>query len=442
MQARTAVRRKSRERIGNDDARVWARELKLRNPFAKSILLALANYMNEDGSCYPGLSTISRDTDISEDVVGKRLRWLEEIGAIAVFRCWRDEHGRRNYEGRGKPTSSEIRFLFDADPEDIEARADDAAGDRPLRGAARRSHMDRGAEERLDEVAEENGPPVSDSEDSGFSTRHGRDEPDQHPASTLVAPDQHPPVAGTKPPPAAVRIDSSEEEQELQPQTPSQSEGAFGPSDSRNDEAEAWLREFGKRYPIPISNWVRALDAALAMTEQERADALTGADGYASLCRSQPKRAVTDAHRWLKNRQWAGYVSAGQEAQAIARRQTVPADSVQAVIWKAVYDIATRGQGFPYFMVKGSLVTISGELPAAMSAIATDRSQWFDVVEGDGSQRFPAWLRWLKTHLPNQRITFGPVGQARRLRVPCDWPPRKDGTIYKPGDDPPDQSAA
>ena len=76
-----------------------------------------------EGTAYPGTSTLARDTDISEDTVVKRLRWLAEIGAIALFKCWRDENGQRNYEGRGKPTSSEIRFLFDADVEEIRARA-------------------------------------------------------------------------------------------------------------------------------------------------------------------------------------------------------------------------------------------------------------------------------------------------------------------------------
>jgi hypothetical protein len=139
-QRRESTVGRSRARLGADTARVWARELCLGNPYAKSILLALANYMNEDGSAFPGISTISRDTDISEDTVVSRLRWLESIGAIALFKCWADEHGRRNYDGRGRQTSSEIRFLFDADIEAIEAAAKGSSRPVVLRGAAAQSH--------------------------------------------------------------------------------------------------------------------------------------------------------------------------------------------------------------------------------------------------------------------------------------------------------------
>lgn len=405
MPARTAARRKSRERIGADDARVWARELRLKNPFAKSIMLALANYMNEDGSCFPGIGTIARDTDISEDVVAKRLRWLEEIGAIAVFRCWRDDSGRRNYEGRGKPTSSEIRFLFDADRDEIEARAEDAVGDRPLRGAARRS-----AERSTEEADEEQPEPCETSE---VSTRHGRGI--QHPVSTLPAPEQHPPRA-------ASYIDS-ELEQESQPQTPSQSEGALTPP----------IEDFQEAYPIAVSDLDKARSIWSAMTEPERRDAITGAAGYAALCRSQPRRTVEDAHRWLKNRKWQGYLVAGKAAEVIAKQATVPEGSPQGLIWKAIYDIATRGQGIPYFMIGGPpaarIVTVPTAMPDALIALDSNRTTWFDVTEDGEDHRFHAWRRWLIENVPNVKINYGPLGEAKRLRVPFDWPPRKDGTI-------------
>jgi hypothetical protein len=440
MSMRATARRKVRERIGSDDARVWARELRLRNPYAKSVLMAIANYMNEDGTAFPGLATIARDTDISEDVVSKRLRWLEEIGAIALFKCWRDDAGRRNYEGRGKPTSSEIRFLFDADIEEIEARAASSAGDRPLRGAARRSHHDRGSDDHAADEAQE---PLSDSGDSTFSTRHGRGngEDSQHPSSTLVAPEQHPPAAGTKPPPGAVRIDSSEREEELQPQTPSQSEGAFG-----REALPDRLEEFAEAYPIPISHFDKARTVWLGLTEAERKDAITGAKGYASLCRSQPKRAVEDAHRWLRNRNWQGYIAAGVKAEQAAQWVTITEGSEEWAAWEIYYRCCGRRSGIPDFQIGGHApersARVLGQWPPVGRSIPPD-AEWRTHLEGSG--QFAAALRKLR-EMPNAPITFGQKIEGSRyvktLTVPFDWPPRKDGTFSPSEDDPPGENAA
>lgn len=407
MTARPNAGRRPRERIGADEARRWARQLDLGNPFAKAIMLAAANYMNEEGTAYPGTATLARDTDISEDTVVKRLRWLSDIGAIALFKCWRDENGQRNYEGRGKPTSSEIRFLFDADPDDIRARArGETVGDDGCETSEISPRPERGL-------------------DSG-----------QPPTSPRLAPDQPP---KSDPSEATVHMNARarlEQEHESQPQTPSHSEGALTPP----------IEDFQAAYPIPVSDLDKARMVWSGMTEAERNDAITGAAGYASLCRQQPRRTVEDAHRWLKNRKWQGYLVAGKAAEVIAKQATVPVDSPQGRIWQAVFDIATRGQGFPYFMLGGPpaerVATVPTTLPEALLSLATDRSTWFDVLEDGEDHRFHAWRRWLIGNVPNVKINYGPVGQPKRLRVPFDWPPRKDGSIGQSSDPPSEESTA
>ena len=126
-----------RTRIGSDQARVWVRSLRLGNPYAKAILMAVANYVNEDGTAFPGIATLHLDTEIAENTITARLRWCETIGAVTLAKCWVDENGRRNKDGRGRTTSQEIRFLLDADVEAISAAAHDSAPDRALRGAAK-----------------------------------------------------------------------------------------------------------------------------------------------------------------------------------------------------------------------------------------------------------------------------------------------------------------
>lgn len=413
MPARTAARRKSRERIGADDARVWARELRLRNPYAKSILLAIANYMNEDGTAFPGLATIARDTDISEDVCAKRLRWLEEIGAIALFKCWRDDAGRRNYEGRGKPTSTEIRFLFDSDRHEIEDRAEQSASDRPLRGAARRSH-ERVADESSDEGAET-------CETDDISTRHGRG--NQHPASTQLAPEQPPPPAA---PESGVHMNARarlELEQESQPQTPSKIEGAF-------DRVASRLQEFQEAYPIPITDLDKTEMQWRGLTDDERAEAITGARGYAALLKAQPKRTAEDAHRWLRGRKWQGYVAAGKQAEAVAKWSYADEGSERWQAAEIYYQACGYRTGIPSFLIGGTApnrkANLPWEWPPVGRGVDPDRSKW--VTHAEPSGQFAAWLRRL-SEVPNPKIMFGQkIDGSRYLRtltVPSEWPPGK-----------------
>ena len=121
-------RSKRKRRLASDEAHAWARSLKLGNPYAKSILKSLALHVDYEGKAFVSIGQLAEDCDLSEDTVRRRLKFLEDIGAIVIFPCWIDSQGRRNTEGRGKRTTDDIRLLVDADPEQIEARA---AGENP-----------------------------------------------------------------------------------------------------------------------------------------------------------------------------------------------------------------------------------------------------------------------------------------------------------------------
>jgi hypothetical protein len=188
-----------RTKVGQDEAMRWARKLPINNPYAKSILRALANYMNEDGSAYPGLATLAEDTDINEDTIAKRLEWLQSIGAILIIKNWFDERGTRNAEGIGRPTSSAIRFLMDADREAIGMRAKASKKERELSGAAKASHEARRTGNPQDDLP-------SDSKDSDFCPpSHGEQtETESPPTSDRIATEQ--------PPTASVRTEALEQE--------------------------------------------------------------------------------------------------------------------------------------------------------------------------------------------------------------------------------------
>jgi hypothetical protein len=110
-------------RIAFDEAHAWARNLRLGNAYAKSLLMALAGYVNLDGICFVGIDQLAEDTDLSTDNVRKQLAWLEEVGVIARIPQWIDANGRREGESRGKRPLDEIHLLTKSDSDEIKARA-------------------------------------------------------------------------------------------------------------------------------------------------------------------------------------------------------------------------------------------------------------------------------------------------------------------------------
>jgi hypothetical protein len=112
-------------RIAADIAHGWARNFKLGDALAKSVLTATTLYVNDQGSCYVGIATLADDTELSQNTVRRKLAWLEDIRAIERVPQWLDEHGRRTSDRLrgGKCTSDEIRLCLDVDPAEIEARA-------------------------------------------------------------------------------------------------------------------------------------------------------------------------------------------------------------------------------------------------------------------------------------------------------------------------------
>ncbi|MAU40997.1 MAG: hypothetical protein CMF31_05175 [Kordiimonas sp.] len=67
----------------------WAFEQDLK-PSAKVVLLALADYANDDGECWPGLDVIMHKSRLSRRAVQKQIKALEEAGIIARAARYRD----------------------------------------------------------------------------------------------------------------------------------------------------------------------------------------------------------------------------------------------------------------------------------------------------------------------------------------------------------------
>ena len=101
-------------------ATAWAYEQPVDNSGAKFVLVALANFADADGYCYPGQHTLARMTSLDERTVRKHLKRLEAEGFIRRGRAY-DEKGHR--------TSDDIHLL--APPERIRpagSQTEDSSG--------------------------------------------------------------------------------------------------------------------------------------------------------------------------------------------------------------------------------------------------------------------------------------------------------------------------
>lgn len=79
------------------EAVAWALNVRVKDPMAKLVLIALANHANHDNWCYPSRKRISEYAECSLDTVDRRIGYLMKIGLV--------QKERRNSD-RGDQTSN------------------------------------------------------------------------------------------------------------------------------------------------------------------------------------------------------------------------------------------------------------------------------------------------------------------------------------------------
>jgi hypothetical protein len=405
MTAVATIHRRPR-RIAADEAHAWARNLRLGNPYAKLVLSMLTLYVQGDGSCFVGIEALAEDTELSADTVRKRLAWLEDVGAIARFPQWVDASGRRNGEGKGKRTTDEIRLLLSADADSIERRALGENGESA-------------------EVEKPHGIPSSD--ELAPPPQQGQQSENKN-----VQPSVSPPVALCQPSDSGKGL-TSEPEPEVR--TPNPLSGGV-----RALEDDESFKRFIEAWHFPITDLPKAMQTWAALTDTEREDAITGAKGYRSYVEGERRagrnRAIKDAHRWLRDKLWQGYLIAGKQFEAVAQRFDARENSAEWNAWTVFYRCC-GGSGIPPFMITsrdGSRVAnVDRQWPPVGAEYDLETAQWQQIEEGSG--QFAAWRRRLH-ELPNVRIATRTVCKDGRyiqtLTVPSEWPPNKGGH------DPPD----
>ena len=385
-----AERKRRPRRIAADEAHAWARNLRLGNSLAKLVLSMCTLYVDGEGRCFPGIESLSEDTELSIDTVRKRLAWLEQIGAIARFPQWIDEAGRRNGDGRGRRTSDEIRLLMDADPEGIERRANGNG----------------------DDTEPSNSDAVSPSPQQGLNSG-------QESVSPRLAPEQ-PSTCGKG-------LDSLNQEPEDSPQPPK------GGGQLADQEFEEDLAEAVRSYPPPITDLPKLRNVLSAMKRVERQRVILGMRGYAAFIaecdRKGKKRAVKDAHRWVAAGMWQGYVSSGERAEAVAQQQRIEPESPAGKAWGNLHKIAHLS-----LLETGGKYLLPRQLsPQAMAlANAPPEDDWI-FIEPSQANQCGAWNELLNEALAGKNrpplVWTRNRGGVAGFFAPWPWPPRKDGTV-------------
>lgn len=394
-----------RTRIGSDQARVWVRSLRLGNPYAKAILMAVANYVNEDGTAYPGIATLHVDTEIAENTITARLRWCESIGAIALAKCWVDENGRRNQDGRGRPTSQEIRFLLGADVEAVAESARQHTSERTLRGAVKQNS------EVADPPSDEDLPPqISPCPDGGLNS-----------VSPSVAPQQ--PLTG-----AARILESEKEERKTHSQTLSREEAGKGFSSEVDEEFEKDFERLKVDYPQGILDIEAARTELLKVSAADRKDCVRSLPIYADRLRGRGKglAKMTErsmkAHIFIRKRCWVGLL-------ASAKATAPSSHPVNSEEGRALMTLARIMRHTP--LILNGNVIYAGEITPRIRALANapPHREWIYGVRGKGN--YAAWRDLAWSVWPGKGFTLDSID------IPWDWPPRKDGSIITSGTAPP-----
>ena len=448
----------------SDVASAWARSLRLRYGImqpggkmkwiqtgipavsAKAVLNAVTNYVDENGCCFPSISTLEDDTDQSYDSVSKRLGDLEFLGLIARFPQWRDEKGALNKEGRGRQTASEIRLMFEVTQEEIDARL-----------ATRIT----GAKE---DVFADAGEPAGEPETAPEQMDLGVADCDPSAGLGVADCDPSPEGLGVAP----VRGAGSQQcdplklqSNQIFPQKPPSLESAAKEAAEPIPEAKGlaeWLQAFRETYPTPSNKPDQVEQVARSLSPDERKRALEGARGVKAYKTRNERFSVVHQQNYLRSPvTWAEFAKFAPPPPP-APPVFAPADNARCRAWQ-VFQAMTGGAALRMVQHEGA---IGAFLPDRDPPCGVGYARFWGAVElfrlegwvfaVDQSHEWFAWAKKLKEwtgkwpeaelllvsdakieHRDPRDGKMLLVSDRRRGRFfPCQWPLSKDGASGTP----------
>lgn len=257
------------------EAITWANKQRTGSPGAKLVLLALANYADEDGYCYPSQATLAIVTEMSRDSIARHMKALEALGLLA-------REGR--FDKTGRRTTDMVRLLISpmGTPANCGVPTPAGTGGTPPQKQGVRTPHGAGDLNLKKEPSDEPSPQAPQGAEAGISNSDGEGEQVAAPAETV------------------------------------------------DTQFDVLWAQYGAD---PTASRAKALRAWAKLSAADRAQALSLLPRFIDHCRAK-SRKICDPSTYLAERRWQGLANLPAPAAKAEAARPMEADPVtRAVQW-------------------------------------------------------------------------------------------------------------
>jgi hypothetical protein len=396
----------------------WAIEQKTGSPRAKCVLLSIANYANALWCAWPKQELIAEESEQSPDSVQKYL--ADMIGPGLVRRIKLKRHGRRTHDFlilRPSP-------LYDAPLDDVLPHLPSGCDVMP----------DAAASDGSVSEGENATPPIDSENDAAADSGSVMQPPTALHAADIERQPIDEPVKKDSPPKAPLTAQNGQAKEAV------------------DQELEDWLERFRLAYPLPSSNPDQVRELAMALSPEDRDEALRCAHGVAAFHLKNPKRGLVGPQRFLRSRAlWREFerflpdtgkpvrhfvAEGSEEWRANAVLHAILAQPMPAAHYHP--DQGCKGAEFAARLPPAGLVL--AQFAGADGSV--DLDSWLVLEAQDDRARVSAWcervyectairFKPIVVALPERRDVevngkiYSMPRKITGLRVPCEWPPAK-----------------
>lgn len=356
----------------------WAMGARTDGVSAQCVLFVVADTANEHGvSIHADPDYIAERTRQSRATVFRRLKELEDAGALTRFKRYRDD---------GAPVY-EVRLHLDRSIDYVSAPNDHGPQD-------------------IEPESQIETPPESQSETPKVAPVR---QAESH-SCDYKSPSKNPKEDSPLPPKGG---DDGEPIGEVL-------------EDQSWPGSETWF-DFEKAWPDPIMRVSTCRGLWSALREDERLRAITAARGYAIWRKQQRRPPNYSAQTFLREPDgWPSFAKHAppEPGSSAPQPRLIGANSREGMAIIALYEIAVTPP--PYSEDRLSVLVSAVEIGPQVLALA-DAPPWREWIFTENANQSGAWAQLMRPIIgKTPRMT------DRGVRVPWLWPPRVDGSIPKP----------
>lgn len=365
----------------------WATDMRVGASTAKFVLVALANYADEEGTCFPSVSMLMADTELSRRAVAAAIKRLGSAGLLVTERQRLDDGslGRNRYHLQLK---RKVPLSASADGYDLSSNPEPCAPD---------AH----GEQAADHVHETTSPCAPHDPPCAPGAHPYKDKPPTEPSiepSTLRES-------------ASARAKEGGKGDQADGSTSGGTTSAepVAPDQGPTAPAGPAFASFKSKWPFKVSgSWPKAKKAWDGLSAEDRQAAIDGIDPYMALLEREGQTHGRAASTYLKEALWKE-VAGALEADPLP--YAPPSAKPSSPLWWAmVIEHLRRGDAWRAVCCLRGLEThelvslrFGQERDAELVAMAADFDRF--ATHHDQWRRWKAWM--------TQRILANPKREGR-----------------------------